>query len=284
MTENPGRPAGGPAVRRACRSGGSGRTRTRAAPAARRRATQHRRPAGGGQGRLRHLRRGRAREGDRRPGRRRRRHAVPALPAALGPGQGRASARDRCLRRRGPGAGRRARAGSSPREVAPPLHRVPRDQARTRHGPSLRRSGVRRPARLLHAATRARPRVAARRSDSELARSGPTSAPGTSCTPSPHLCLPVAARESRTASAWSRCSSTGCATAPLRARPAPEAGPGYASAVPAIIPAGPARVTAAGQPRSRASVSRRCRTGRGLLLPSRRRSQAGRRRRGGAAT
>jgi hypothetical protein len=33
--------------------------------------------------------------------------------------------------------------------VAPPVHRVPRDQARIRRGPPLRRPGVRRPARLL---------------------------------------------------------------------------------------------------------------------------------------
>ena len=41
--------------------------------------------------------------------------------------------------------------------------------------------------------------------------------PGTSCTPSPTCACPWRARESRTASAWSRFSSTGCATAPERA-------------------------------------------------------------------
>ena len=107
---------------------GAGPTRASSAPVARRRAAQHRLPARGGEGRLRHLGRGRAREGDRRPGRGRSRDAVPALPAALGPGQGRAPARDRRLRRRGPCTGRSARAGSGTRELAPPVHRVPRDQ------------------------------------------------------------------------------------------------------------------------------------------------------------
>ena len=53
------------------------------------------------------------------------------------------------LRRCGPGAGRGPRARSGTRKVAPPVHRVPRDQTRIRRGPSLGRPGVRRPARLL---------------------------------------------------------------------------------------------------------------------------------------
>ena len=74
-----------------------------AAPAPRRRATQRRRTAQGRADRLRHLRRGRAREGDHRSGGCRGRHAVPALPAALGPGEGGGGERDRRRRRGGPG-------------------------------------------------------------------------------------------------------------------------------------------------------------------------------------
>ena len=134
-----------------------------AAQAARRRTAQHRLRTHGGEDRLRHLGRGRTREGDRRSGRRRSRNDVPALRAALRPGRGCASAGDRRLRRRGPGADRGARAGNSTGEVAPPLHRVPRDQTRTRGGAALRRPVVPGPGRLLLAAARACSRIAARR-------------------------------------------------------------------------------------------------------------------------
>src|SRR6476469_1664430 len=74
------------------------------APAARRRATQPRVPAGGREGRLRHVRGGRPGQGDHRPGGGRGGHALPAFPAALGPGPRRAGAGDRRVRRGGPGA------------------------------------------------------------------------------------------------------------------------------------------------------------------------------------
>jgi hypothetical protein len=54
---------------------------------------------------LRHLRRRRARQGDRRPRGRRCRHPLPALPAALRPGQGRGAQRHRRLRGAGPRLG-----------------------------------------------------------------------------------------------------------------------------------------------------------------------------------
>ena len=115
-----------------------------------------------------------------------------------------------------PGAGRRARAGSSAREVAPPVHRVPRDQARTRRGPALGRSGVRRPARLLLAAARACPRVAARRRGGERRDPRRHQRARTCCTPSPTCACPCRTEGPPTASAWSRSSSTDCATAPAR--------------------------------------------------------------------
>ena len=94
-----------------------------------------------------------------------------------------------------PSPGRGERAGSSTREVAAPVHRVRGDQARTRRGPSLRRSGVRRPARLLHAAARARPRVTARSRDSERRDPVRASAPEISCTPSPTCACRYPTRE-----------------------------------------------------------------------------------------
>ena len=143
-----------------CRGGEQ--RRARAASAAGRRRAQRRLAARGGEDRLRHVGRGRAREGDRRPRRGRRRHPLPALPAALGPGQGGVPARGGRVRGRRPGAGGGARPGRRAGAVAAPLYRVPRDQARARGRPALRRPGLRRAARVLRRPPRARPRIAAR--------------------------------------------------------------------------------------------------------------------------
>src|SRR4051794_28734229 len=67
------------------RRSGSGRRRAPTAPAARRRTAQRRLPTRSGEEGVRRVRRGRARQADRRSGERRGRNAVPALPAALGP-------------------------------------------------------------------------------------------------------------------------------------------------------------------------------------------------------
>ena len=120
-------------------------------------------------------------------------------------------ARDRRLRRRGPGTERRARAGRRAHAVARPVHRASRHQTRARRGPALRRPGLRRPARLLPGSGSAPPSRRCSTPPRPRARSAPTSAPRTCCTPSPSCACPCPDGGPSTAAGSSACWSTGCA-------------------------------------------------------------------------
>jgi len=103
-------------------------------------------------------------------------------------------------------------------------HRVSRDQAGARHGPALRRSGVRRLARLLHAATRNPPSARCSTPRQRAARRVATSARKISSTPSPACPWPVADEGVAYKPTHGRATyQRDCATGPSRARPAPEA-------------------------------------------------------------
>ena len=201
--------------------GRSGRTPPRAASAASRRAAQHRLPARGGEGRLRHLGRGRAREGNRRSGRRRSRNALPALPAALGPGQ---AVLQREIDACADAAPALAAANEPGVALAKWLHRYTEFVATKRGLAAALHSGDPAfdalPGYFLQRLGPALASLLERATASGEIRAGIS--PKDLLYAVASLCLPWATTESHTASAWSRSSSTDCATGPRRASPASE--------------------------------------------------------------